>query len=138
METVIGKVVLLRSLERGPMVTYLVLTVRSSAIDLLRRRGVEGRLFTGEEAGDEQSDPSAPADERLIRAENREDTKRLLEKLPESDRLVLEGRYFLELSDEELAGKLGVTGGSVRVKLTRARRHAREILEKEGTSYGDR
>lgn len=138
METVIGKVALLRSLERGPMVTYLVLTVRSSAIDLLRRRGVEGRLFTGEEAGDEQSDPSAPADERLIRAENREDTKRLLEKLPESDRLVLEGRYFLELSDEELAGKLGVTGGSVRVKLTRARRHAREILEKEGTSYGDR
>lgn len=46
--------------------------------------------------------------------------------------MVLEGRYFLELSDDELARQFGCKPGSIRVKLTRARRNALKIMLEKG------
>lgn len=46
--------------------------------------------------------------------------------------MVLEGRYFLGLTDEELAQLFGCKPGSVRVKLTRARRNALKIMLEKG------
>ena len=43
---------------------------------------------------------------------------------------MLSGRYILEQSFEEMAKELGVSAGSVRMLLTRAKRSAKELIEK--------
>ena len=51
-----------------------------------------------------------------------------MEQLSVTERLLLEGKYILEYSDDELAKQLNCKSGSIRMKLTRARRHALSIL----------
>ena len=54
-----------------------------------------------------------------------------LRRLAETDRILLEGKYLLEYSDETLAKQLGCRPASVRAKLTRARRRAFQLLKGE-------
>ena len=51
-----------------------------------------------------------------------------LKKLPDMERILLEGKYLLQYSDEELAEQLDCKPNSIRMGLTRARRHAFSIL----------
>ena len=64
-------------------------------------------------------------------SEQREHLLAALDQLSPEDRLLLEGKYFLEESDESLAKLLGCKAGSIRMKLTRARRRAFKLFEKE-------
>lgn len=54
-----------------------------------------------------------------------------LKKLPEKDRLVLESKYILSLSDKEIAEQLNISTPSVRSYLTRARRKAYAIMKED-------
>ena len=54
--------------------------------------------------------------------------ERLKKELPDRDWILLEGKYVLGLSQEELSGLAGVSVDSVRMLLHRARVKAREIL----------
>ena len=38
-------------------------------------------------------------------------------------------KYLLELPDEEIAQRLGISPGSVRTYLSRARKHARKLIK---------
>lgn len=59
-------------------------------------------------------------------------------RLPEDDRVLLEGKYILGYSDQELAEEIGCQANSIRVKLTRARRRALAIIqEQEGVNRFD-
>ena len=60
-----------------------------------------------------------------------------LESLPDNERLLLEQKYFLGSSDEELARFFRCKPGSVRMKLTRARRHMLRILMDDKEGKGD-
>ena len=51
--------------------------------------------------------------------------------LPERYRLILEGKYILEMNDDEIAEQFSIKPTSVREYLTRARRKVYTIL-KEG------
>jgi RNA polymerase sigma factor (sigma-70 family) len=60
----------------------------------------------------------APADDEVAR---RLDLRQALDRLPAEDRLVLELRYYRDLSADDLARELGLpTPGSARVRLCRA------------------
>jgi RNA polymerase sigma-70 factor (ECF subfamily) len=54
-----------------------------------------------------------------------------LNKLREEDRLVIAYRYFLELSEAEMADALGVARGTVKSRLSRAIARLREITRVE-------
>ena len=128
----IKKVSTLQRLERCTLVAYVVYTVRNTAINRLRKQSKErDRRVNFDELDQEYSLPLT-LDELLILAENHRELVALWRELPEVDRLLLDGKYFLELSDAELARQVGCKANSVRMKLTRARRTAmKAIADKE-------
>ena len=52
--------------------------------------------------------------------------------VPESDRMLLEGRYLLEMSDAELARIFHCKPSSIRMKMSRARKNAFTVITKKG------
>lgn len=110
---------------------WLIAIVANKARDKLRARGRrEGlalRLAEVRPSGDAAPSPEAAAfaDEEhrvVIDAMNR---------LPERDREVLAYRYFLELSEAEMAAALRVARGTVKSRLARAQERLRELLPEE-------
>lgn len=59
--------------------------------------------------------------------------------LDERSRYLLSGRYILEQTFEEMAQELGVSSGSARMLLTRAKRSALALIQKyERSGHGKR
>jgi len=74
-------------------------------------------------------DPSTPDPlEALSRQELELLLDRALGLLPEEARQVIEMCYLLELSHQEVAGRLGISAGTLYTRLHRARRHLRQLL----------
>lgn len=132
LEKLIKKVTTLQRLERCTLVAYIVYTVRNTAINHLRKQSKERDRRVNFDELDQEFSLPLTLDELLILAENRRELATLWCGLPEIDRLLLDGKYFLELSDAELAQQVGCKTNSVRMKLTRARRTAmKAIADKE-------
>jgi RNA polymerase sigma-70 factor, ECF subfamily len=80
-------------------------------------------------AGEVPSGDAAPSPEgAVLAAEEREGLLAAVNRLREDDRLVIGCRYFLELSEEETAGALGVRRGTVKSRLSRALERLRAEL----------
>ncbi len=114
---------------------YLMAAVRNSVMNHYRRRNVEKKYFTevDEEEAIEWVKDEAPLPEEIyLQKEKASELSKALQKLPDRDRLILEEKYILEMSDAQISKEFGVSETSVRSYLTRARRKAYEILSKEG------
>ena len=66
----------------------------------------------------------------------RETLRRAWSRLDDGSRDLLAGKYILEKSDDEIAEELGCASGSVRMKLTRARRRLLETMKEEEADHG--
>lgn len=76
---------------------------------------------------------AAPSPEAtLLYSERRRELLDAVNSLPEPDREVISCRYFLELSEEETAGVLGVRRGTVKSRLSRALARLRQRIEASG------
>ncbi len=134
-----GKTSTLRGMERCVLAGYLVAAVRNTAIRYLQKERSRQKQAAPME---EVSAAELPAqelslDELMILWENRRRVKAAWPLLPESDRYLLEGKYLLNLSDEALAAQLHCKSDSVRMKLTRARRRAWKLIEKQEAKEND-
>jgi RNA polymerase sigma-70 factor (ECF subfamily) len=81
------------------------------------------------------ADPGGAAPSPEAAAMDREDAQalvRALERLRESDRLVIAYRYLFELSETEMSDALGVRPGTVKSRLSRALARLRTELETSG------
>ena len=122
------KISTLQSLERYTLASYLVSTVRNTAINYMQKQSREHqRNAVYEEEGAEVASSPLSVDELMVIAENRQKLLAAWRELSQTDRTLLEGRYFLGLSDKELAEQLDCKSTSIRMKLTRARRRAMEL-----------
>lgn len=125
----------LRGLHERQLVDYIADTLRSSAVDLERRRRSEARRFVSLEEDDAPLLADPDPESRFVERESESLLIRhlyeTLSELRETDRLLLVGKYMEGASDEELARQLGVKTSSVRMKLTRARARARRLLERK-------
>lgn len=134
----IPKIPLLREMQHYNLNAYVVYTVRNTAINHLRHKSVENQYIIY----DEPTDHDFPAqtskrsvEDAVLSSERAKMLQQILQKLPEKEQTLLRGKYQFYQTDEELAEILNCKPGSVRMMLTRARRHALELLEKEGFSY---
>ena len=74
----------------------------------------------------------APGPERIAAAsEQSQDVADAINRLPDDDRVILYLRYFLELSEAEMAQAIGKPAGTVKSRLHRAGRRLRDLIEKE-------
>lgn len=126
------KVDLLRRLDRPVLASYIYHTVKHAAVDLRREREKTAQWESPLEEPDQLSGPELrPAENSLLSQAQLSALRRALDRLSPEERLLLEGKYFLEYDDKTLARELGVKGSSIRMMLTRARRKLLEQLPEE-------
>ena len=124
------KTSLLMEMDCCTLRSYVVISVRNTAINLIRSRKRNPELLWGEEEHlngllPEQED----LDDRLLAIADQDMLNQAVLRLPQRERSLLEMKYILEHTDGEIARTLGVKAGSVRTLLTRARRKLAEILK---------
>ena len=90
-----------------------------------RRAGLALRAATEESSGDAAPSPEAV----LLSAEQREGLLAAVNELPEEQRLVVSLRYFLGLSEREVAEALDVPQGTVKSRNARALERLRESYD---------
>ena len=127
----LSKIPQLRALQEGERVGYLVITVRNTAFTLLRKQAKERRRCISLEM-DIPLMEGDPPEEWVIRKERWNMLSAVWPRLTPTERFLLEGRYFRQRSDRELSDYLGCGTNSIRMMMTRARRHARGLIEREG------
>ena len=101
---------------------YLRSAVLNGARSHLRRRGVERRHLrsVASPAASPEARPSTSDDDRVLAA---------LRSLPDRQREVLALRYYLDLSEAEIAATLGISAGSVKTHAHRGLAALAERLE---------
>ena len=99
-----------------------------------RRARLQLQLAEGGPVGDAAPSPEAAALDR----ERRETLLRAVNDLPETDQLVIAYRYFLDLSEAEMAASLKCARGTVKSRLSRALTRLRERLSAEGNELPNR
>ena len=130
----IEKVPILRTLDCCKTASYVVYTTRSVAINFIKHRDVQNKhIYYG---GDTDLSEDLPGledtiDDRLIYKEDIESLSHAIMKLPEKQKDLLYFKYILRMNDSEIAENFGINPDSVRQYLTRARREAKKLMEKE-------
>ena len=117
----------LRTLDRNRALKYVALTVRSSFLDQERKKHGAKEMSMDDETLEAllREIPAArSSDPFSVHLE----VMALRQSLPARDWMVLEGRYLLGYSYEELAGQLGLTSDNIRMIVSRAKEKARKLL----------
>lgn len=122
------KEALLRTLEEAPLAAYIQATVRNTIFSQAKREKI-GEKTVARLKQRKENEEAPSLDEWMIREEQAEALSRALQNMKPQDRILLEGKYFLSYTDEELAALLKCKPDSIRMKLTRARRTALRMLE---------
>lgn len=126
----------LRRFQRSVLASYIVSTVRNTAIDYLKMWQEEkDRMVDLDTLNTQALITSQSMDETLIFQEKMELLKKVWPKLDAETRMVLEGKYILGYDDKKISQLLDCQPSSVRMRLTRARRKALELMRKEGKGY---
>jgi RNA polymerase sigma-70 factor (ECF subfamily) len=93
-----------------------------------RRRGTGRRERLALRATASSSGEAAPSPEELaVAAAERRRLLEAVEQLPDAQRLVLECRYLLSLTEDETAVALGICRGTVKSRAARALERLREV-----------
>ncbi len=129
----IEKISTIRKLDSRKITSYIVYTSRNIAINYVRHRNVEQKhtYLGGETDIGEDIAIVYNWDDQINHQDELEILSNSLMKLPQKQKDLLYFKYILEQENKEIAHTLGVTESSVRQFLTRARRKARELIEKE-------
>ena len=131
----IHKIGVLRRLSERKRRNYIITTAKNTAISYLRRESIRKGIAYDDWAKDcigtqSEEDPEA----LVLRQEEMEALQLIWDDLDERSRYLLSSRYILEQSFEEMARELGVTAGSARMLLTRAKRAALALIENHARS----
>jgi RNA polymerase sigma-70 factor, ECF subfamily len=119
--------------ERGSLGGFLTVLTRSRALDRLRSRSRKLKLLGQWSQTLAEHPPSlTPFEDATIR-ERRVRVRDALQYLPEKHRQVLEMSYYEDLSQPEIAKRLGVPLGTVKTRsrqgLLRLRNQLQDVLE---------
>ncbi len=128
----------LRQLTRCKAAYYIVITVRTAYIDMLRtKQDITLLSLNDDEDLLSALSETAPADRCETQLQMRMAVQKLKESLPERDWLVLEGKVILGYSHEELGALLGMRPANVGTVLSRAKAKAQKILRNEDQTGDD-
>ena len=120
----------LRKINSFRLRSYIASIVRNDSIDYVRKRNRQGKyFFMPDDDSVLNNIPSEGAvDDALLRSAEIESLRGAIEKLSENERLLLTMKYVDEAEDSDIARLLGIGKDSVRVYLSRARKHLQRII----------
>ncbi len=131
-EDLVFRISSIMSFNRNVLFVYVLTTVKNTAIDRLRKRNRELNCYLAFDDIVDQKlliDTKPLPEDLYLHSESLEELAKALESLPEKYKILLESKYILKESDEEIALLLGISEHSVRTYLTRARRQAFNLME---------
>ena len=120
-----GKIPLLRSLARPQIASYVVEASKNCAKNLLRRK--VHSPFVDELLEDVLADDE-DVERNIMRLISMEELRDAMQLIKEEMRDLLIMKYYLFMDNVEIGQELGLKPGSVRMKLTRARREVLRLL----------
>lgn len=125
----------LMELNHPKTVKYIALTVKSAFLDH------ERKLLASKEVELDEEKLTALLEKSRLHTNTdhtqaKMDLLQLKQTLSQRDWLVLEGKYILGYSQDELSEMIGVSSDSIRMILHRARNNARDILLKDSVNGG--
>jgi RNA polymerase sigma-70 factor (ECF subfamily) len=109
--------------SRGSLVTWLLTIARSRAIDELRRRRPEPL--------DPEQLPHVPLDAPQDDMLDRWRMSHLLAQLPIDERMLLQLRFYEELSQSEIAERTGLALGTIKGRMVRGLERLRALMDAE-------
>jgi RNA polymerase sigma-70 factor (sigma-E family) len=117
--------------DEGSAAAYLRRAVVNGARSSLRHRGVEQRYLSREQAEPTAygAVPEASPEQTAIEHESHDAIIGALGRLPQRQREVLTMRYYLDLSEAEIADALGISAGSVKAHAHRGLAALRTRME---------
>lgn len=113
---------------RGRLAAWLMTIARSRALDHMRRRVPEPRDPMVEE---EAAAPSRQVEDGIDRLLEQWRVRELLGRLPEQEAAPLRERFYLGLSQTEIAERNGVPLGTVKTRMVSGLRRLRELIDEE-------
>lgn len=127
----------LRSMDDSAIAVYIYKTTVTVSLNHLKKQRAryEASCWNNDAVCDVPGDGPSP-EEYTLAAERSAEFSRCFRLLCEEDQKLLEGKYFLGLSDAELAVQLNCKPASIRMKLTRARRRAYQLLLEGDVIHG--
>lgn len=108
---------------------YAFMMIRNASIDLIRRRSHQPISFI---EGYDTPDPTPIQDQVLERRVLQDELTAVLDRLSDSDRLLLTLRFWEELSIAEIAERFGMPYSTVAVRMFRLLRRLRAQLNQNG------
>lgn len=122
---IVNKVSVIRALDERSQAAYVGVLTKNTALNYLKHSAIISKYMADVTIEDLSNLPAEndPPEKTVIRMEKRERVRAVLKKLSESDQILIEGKYFLDLTDTEIANILGCKTRSITMMLTRARRH---------------
>jgi RNA polymerase sigma-70 factor (ECF subfamily) len=117
--------------SRSSVVTWLVLMVRSRAIDRLRSRKVVDRTLSTVQSENRDAHTSAAGFTDVFSQERRQRVQHELAQLPEEQRRVIALAFFQGLTQSEIAAETGIPLGTVKTRTLLAMKKLRTALREE-------
>jgi RNA polymerase sigma-70 factor (ECF subfamily) len=118
--------------ETRPFVPYFMRSVVNTALNMVQREK-KGNRFREEDASklEKLLDKAASMDDQVESANLNRQILEALSKLPPRQRAVIVQRYYLEMSEKEMAEALDAPAGTVKWLLNKARNRLRSLLGSE-------
>jgi len=113
--------------EDGTLKAWICTVTANTCLDIVRKRRIVADELTDDVISSSPTLPSA--EESAIANERAREILSAIEKLPDDHRMVLILRDMQGLSYEELAEALGITLGTVKSRLNRARSALKKMLD---------
>ena len=125
--------------KQGPdlEIACVIVITRQTAYNYVRskNRRLAHYRDLAETEWDRITDGRSPMEDQVIRQADSGMLGRAMGCLSDRERELLLYKYFNEMSDQEIGKTLGIKKQNVCVYISRARKHLKEILKKEGFEY---
>lgn len=131
----IEKIEYIRNVDSCFLPAYIVSMIRNTTLNHLKRQSVFQKSLA--KIASLQSEEELELDEMTHLIFCREQLSSVLGMLTPDERLLLEGKYILGYSDSDLAQCLKCKPNSIRMKLTRTRRKALNLLAQQEGEIND-
>ncbi len=115
--------------EQSSFRPWLLRIVTNLALNQVRSQ--RRRLSLLERIGGQARQDEPPAEALVVHGEEAQTMWQAINQLRQEDRLVLYLRYFLELSEHDMAQVIDKAPGTVKSRLSRAGRRLREVIERD-------
>lgn len=120
--------------ESRPFAPYLYKSVVNTAIDAAQKTSKQQKITVEIESIEEVIEHAMRVETQSEFNEMKQNIFRAFEKLSARQRAVVVMRYYLEMSDNDIAESLNIAPGTIKWHLNAAREHLRQLLGERNIS----